>query len=75
MQRSDEQRIKVCAEPGSNVPVVVGDCPKCGSGKRSLVLTNFAMNGRNPQASMVYFKCLACMSVIEKKIIDVAEDD
>ena len=74
MQRSDEQ-IKVCSEIGSTVPVVIGNCPKCGSGDRSLILTNFALNGRNPQASMVYFKCIACLSVIEKKIMDVAEDD
>jgi hypothetical protein len=74
MQRSDEQ-IRVCAEAGSNVPVVVGNCPKCGSGNRSLVLTNFALNGRNPSASMVYFKCIACMSVIEKLITEVSEDD
>jgi hypothetical protein len=73
MQRSDEQ-IRVCAEIGSNVPVVIGNCPKCGSGNRSLVLTNFALNGRNPQASMVYFKCIACLGTIEKLIIDVAED-
>ena len=74
MQRSDEE-IKVCAEPGSNVPVVIGNCPRCGSGNRSLILTNFALNGRNPQASMVYFKCIACLSTIEKKIIEVSEDD
>ena len=73
MQRSDEQ-IRVCAEVGSNVPVVIGNCPKCGSGNRSLVLTNFAMNGINPSVSMVYFKCIACMSVIEKLITEVAED-
>ena len=73
MQRSDE-RIRVCAEVGSNVPVVLGYCPRCGSGNRSLVLTNFAMNGINPSASMIYFKCIACMSVIEKLLIDVAED-
>jgi hypothetical protein len=73
MQKSDD--IKVCAEPGSNVPVVIGSCPKCGSGNRSLVLTNFAMNGRNPQASMVYFKCIVCLSTIEKNILEVSEDD
>ena len=73
--QSNKEGIKVCAEAGSNIPVVIGNCPKCGSGDRSLILTNFALNGRNPQASMVYFKCIACLSVIEKKIIDVAEDD
>jgi hypothetical protein len=73
MQKSDEH-IRVCAEVGSSVPVVIGNCPKCGSGNRSLVLTNFALNGRNPQASMIYFKCIACLSVIEKLLIEVAED-
>ena len=75
MQRSEEQQIRVCNEHGSNLPVVVGNCPKCGSGNRSLVLTNFALNGRNPRASMIYFKCVACMSTIEKLLIDVAEDN
>jgi len=74
MQRSDEQ-IRACAEVGSTVPVVVGNCPKCGSGNRSLVLTNFALNGRNPSASMVYFKCIVCLSTIEKLITEVSEDD
>jgi len=60
---------------GSNVPVVVGNCPKCGSGNRSLVLTNFALNGKNPRASMVYFKCICCMGVVEKNIIEVAAED
>ena len=74
MQKSDEN-IRVCNELGSNLPVVVGNCPKCGSGNRSLILTNFALNGRNPRASMVYFKCIACMSTIEKLITEVSEDD
>jgi hypothetical protein len=73
MQKSKD--IKICAEVGSNVPVVIGDCPHCGSGNRSLILTNFAMNGRNPQASMIYFKCIKCMSVIERNIMQVAEED
>ena len=74
MQKSDDD-IRVCSEIGSTVPVVIGNCPKCGSGNRSLVLTNFALNGKNPRASMVYFKCIACMSVIEKLITEVSEDD
>ena len=75
MQSQSDDRIKVCNEGGSNLPIVVGNCPKCGSGNRSLVLTNFALNGLNPEASTVYFKCIACLSLIEKKIIDVAEDN
>ena len=74
MQKSDEG-IRVCSEAGSNVPVVLGNCPKCGSGNRSLILTNFALNGRNPRASMVYFKCIVRMSTVEKLITEVSEDD
>lgn len=74
MQRqSEEQQIRICHETGSNLPVVIGDCPKCGSGNRSLILTNFALNGRNPKASMVYLKCIACLSLIEKNIMEVSE--
>ena len=75
MQSQSDNKIRICAERGSNIPVVIGDCPNCGSGNRSLVLTNFALNGRNPQASMIYFKCVSCMSLIEKRIIEVSEDD
>ena len=75
MQSQSDDQIRVCNEGGSNLPVVIGNCPRCGSGNRSLILTNFALNGRNPQASMIYFKCIACLSTIERRIIDVAEDD
>lgn len=74
MQKSNDQ-IKICAEAGSNTPVVIGNCPHCGLGSRSLILMNFALNGHNPQASKIYFKCLGCMHLIEKTIIEVAEDD
>ena len=74
MQSQSDNKIKICAEEGSSLPVVVGNCPICGSGNRSLVLTNFALNGRNPKASMIYFKCIACFNTIEKRIIEVAED-
>jgi len=72
MQRNND--IKICAEVGSNVPVVIGNCPHCNSGSRSLVLTNFALNGKNPQASMIYFKCISCLGVVERNIMEVAED-
>ena len=75
MQSQSDDKIRIYSEQGSNLPVVVGNCPKCNSGNRSLVLTNFAFNGINPQASVIYFRCIACMSIVEKKLIDVAEDD
>lgn len=74
MQQKSDQ-IRICAEAGSNVPVVVGNCPHCGLGNRSLILMNFAMNGINPQYSKIYFTCVGCSKLTEKNFIDIVEDD
>jgi hypothetical protein len=71
MQKSDS--IKVGSELGSNLPVVVGKCPSCGTGDRSMVLIDFVPNGVNPEHSTIYFKCLCCMNITQRKICDVAK--
>ena len=71
MQRSDE--IKICGEIGSNVPVVIGNCPHCGIGDRSLILIDFVPNGVHPEHSTIYFKCVACSTIAQKRVSDVTE--
>jgi len=65
--------LRVCSELGSNVPVVIGNCPSCGSGDRSLILIDFVPNGLQPEHSTLYFKCISCTTITQKKIIEVAE--
>ena len=68
-----ENAIKIATEGGSSLPVVVGNCPSCGAGDRSMVLIDFVPNGHRPEHSTVYFKCLCCLSLTQKKVCDVAE--
>jgi len=72
MQRNDD--IKVCSEVGSNVPAVVGNCPSCGLGDRSLIIIDFVRNTQLPEHSTVYLKCMGCSTITQKKIIDIAEE-
>lgn len=73
MQRNKD--IVIGTEGGSNLPVVVGNCPSCGSGPRSLVLLDFVPNLRNPEFGALYFKCVSCFSITQKKVSEVTEED
>ena len=73
MQRSKE--IKVGTEGGSNLPVVVGNCPSCESGPRSLILLDFVPNLRSPEHGNLYFKCLKCFTIVHKRVCEVTEED
>jgi hypothetical protein len=65
--------IVIATEMGSSLPVVVGDCPSCGVGERSMVLIDFVPNGYRPEHSTIYFKCVCCMTITQKKICEVSE--
>jgi len=65
--------IVIATERGSSLPVVLGNCPSCDSGDRSLVLIDFVPNGVQPEFSTVYFKCLCCMTVTQKRVCEVSE--
>jgi hypothetical protein len=56
-----------------SVPVVIGDCPSCGSGDRSMILIDYVPNMGNPENSMVYLRCMCCSSIHQRKIKEVAE--
>lgn len=66
--------LRVCSEVGSNVPVVIGTCSHCGMGDRSMILIDFVPNGYQPEHSTLYFKCIGCSTITQKKIIEVVED-
>jgi hypothetical protein len=73
MQSNKE--LKICGEIGSNLPIVVGDCPHCGLGDRSLILIDFVPNGHQPEHSTIYFRCIGCSTITQKKVIEVAKDN
>ena len=73
MQKNKD--IVIANENGSSLPVVLGNCPSCGSGHRSLILTDFIQNAYNPERSSVFFTCLKCFNVIKRRVCDVAEED
>ena len=70
LQKSNE--LKVCSEVGSNVPIVLGHCPQCGLGNRTMILIDYVPNGYQPEHSTLYFKCINCSTITQKKIIEVA---
>ena len=72
MQNKDT--IHIAVEGKSTLPVVLGNCPSCGSGERSLILIDFVPNGQRPKYSTVYFKCICCMSITQKKVCEVSEE-
>jgi len=65
--------IVIATEGGSSLPVVLGKCPSCGAGDRSMVLIDFVPNGAQPEYSTIYFKCISCMSITQKRVCDVSE--
>jgi hypothetical protein len=69
-----KNKILIGTERGSNFPVVVGSCPHCNIGNRSLILVDFVPNGFRPEYSMVYLKCIGCTSLLQKKVGEVTED-
>jgi hypothetical protein len=56
-----------------SLPVVLGDCPNCKLGPRSLILIDFVPNLGKPDNSTVYLKCISCNSIHQRKIKEVAE--
>ena len=57
----------------NNVPVVVGKCPKCERGDRSMILLDYVHNKRDTTASMLYIQCMCCSSIYQTKVTHVAK--
>lgn len=63
--------IKVAAD--GNVPAVIGDCPSCGAGDRTMILIDYVRNLKSDIDSTVYLKCLCCSTIHQRKVKDLAE--
>jgi len=73
MQKNNE--ILIGTEGGSNLPVVIGNCPSCNSGPRSLILLDFVPNLRMPEYGNLYLKCMKCFTITQKRVCEVTEED
>lgn len=56
----------------AGLPVIIGECPTCRRGIRSLVLVDFVPKARTA-ASSVYLRCVCCNSIHHKQIQDITE--
>lgn len=57
-----------------SLPVVIGDCPSCGAGDRSLILIDYVPNLKNDIDSSVYLKCICCNTIHQRKVKDLVEE-
>jgi len=58
-----------------NLPVVIGDCPSCGSGDRSMILIDYVPNLKNSIDSTVYLKCICCNTIHQRKVKDLVMEE
>lgn len=65
--------IFICAEM-DGLPVIVGKCPKCNNGDRSLILTDYIPNPFAPENGAVFLQCIGCSSMFKKRIYEVTEE-
>jgi len=52
---------------------VVGECPSCQTGERSLIITDFIQNFFSSTQSTVYMRCIACDTTYETTVSSLAE--
>ena len=64
--RSTTEGIKIYLD--GNLPVVVGECPKCRNGDRGMVLVDYVSNPLVPYSSTIYVKCISCTGVWQTNI-------
>lgn len=67
---SDTKPIRMYLD--GNLPIIVGDCPSCGVGDRSLILIDYVHNPVNEDRSTVYVKCVSCSNVFQTNIKEVS---
>jgi hypothetical protein len=71
-QRS--KKIRVCTEAGSTIPVIVGDCPACNIGDRTLILLGYLPSFMGPAHNELFFKCVCCQEMTVRRVFEVAEE-
>lgn len=65
------KNIRVVTDMG--VMSVIGECPSCHRGERSLVIIDFVPNYFSSISSTVYMKCIACDTTYESQVSALAE--
>ena len=70
-RRKSNKPIRVVNDMG--VMSVVGECPSCQTGDRSLIITDFVQNFFSSTQSTVYMRCLACDTTYETTVSSLAE--
>ena len=71
-RRLNSDNISVVTDKG--VPSIIGECPMCQRGTRSLIIADFVPNRLSPIESTVYIKCIACLSLYQTKTKDIAKE-
>lgn len=56
------------------VPVLVGDCPSCRRGERSLIIVDFVPNYLREIDSTVYIRCVCCSELYQTRVKYIAEE-
>lgn len=56
------------------LPVIVGKCPKCNNGDRSLILTDFIPNPFKPENGALFIQCMCCNTMYKRRVFEVTEE-
>ena len=66
-----DKPIRVVNDMG--VMSVVGECPSCQTGNRTLIITDFVQNFFSSTSSTVYMKCIVCETTYETTVSSLTE--
>lgn len=56
------------------LPILLGECPNCRRGDRSLIIVDFVPNKKHNTESTLYVECIACSSLYQSKVKHVAQE-
>lgn len=73
MNKNNKKTSKIVITEEKNLPILRGQCPKCGRGDKSLVIINFVKNTKNERLNMVKIKCIACFKEYYKYVIELSK--
>jgi len=71
-RRIENNTISVVTDRG--VPSIIGECPNCHSGDRSLIIADFVPNRLMPVESTVYITCIGCSSIFQTKTKHISKE-
>jgi hypothetical protein len=70
MNKKPNPSIVIGSEDGGKIPVVIGKCPSCGVGDRSLIIIDFIKAKQPETENVVYLRCLCCDTILRRKVRD-----